>query len=151
MQEATPARLYCLVAGAALVVAGIAGFLVNAEFPARGEAVDPENQGELLGIFATNGWVNVASVVTGLAGLAAAGYAARGYALIYGCLAVALGIAGFVAGQDDGALAWFANNGADNVLYVAVGGLGVLAALASPTGRAPVRARAATAGRQQAP
>jgi hypothetical protein len=128
------------VIGGVQVIAGIAGFLVNAEFPSRGGALDPENQGELLGTFAVNGWVNVATLVAGLVALAAAGRTPRRFAIAYGALATALGIAGFIAGQDDGALAWLANNSADDYLYVSVGALGVLAALASaPAARAAGR------------
>jgi hypothetical protein len=147
IQEATPARLYCLVVGSAQAIAGIAGFLANAEFPSRDGAVDPENQAELLGIFAVNGWVNTAAVIAGLAALLAAGYSPRRFALGYGLLATALGVAGFIAGQGDGALAWFANNSADDFLYVVVGALGVLAALAS----APLRAEAGPEARPQSP
>jgi MFS family permease len=128
--------------GIVQVIAGTAGFLVNAEFPSRNGALDPENQGELLGVFAVNGWVNSATVIAGLVALFAAGRAPRRFAIAYGVLAAALGIAGFIAGQDDGALTWLANNSADNYLYVSVGALGVLAAVASaPAARAAGRER----------
>jgi hypothetical protein len=89
----------------------------------------------------------VATLVAGLAALIAAGYAPRRFALFYGLLATALGIAGFIAGEGDGALGWFANNSADDFLYVVVGALGVFAALAS----APTATRAGREARPQSP
>jgi len=143
MSGATPARLYCLLAGTVLVFLGIAGFFVNAEFPGRDAAADPENQGELLGLFAVNGWHNVAGLAGGLTGLAAAGSAARAYALVFGGFLTALGIFGIVAGETEGAIAWLSINTADNILHTAIGVPGVLAGIATPSGRQRARPRAA--------
>jgi hypothetical protein len=144
--EATPARLYCLLAGGTQVLLGIAGFFANAEFPGRDAAADPENQGELLGLIATNGWHNVAGIALGLTGLVAARYAARTYALVAGGFLTALGAFGFVTGETEGAISWLAVNTADNFLHTALGLPGVLAGLASP-GRGPsARPRVASAG-----
>lgn len=143
MSGATPARLYCLVAGTVLVFLGIAGFFENAEFPGRDSAADPENQADLLGLFATNGWHNVAALAGGLTGLAAAGYAARTYALVFGGFLTALGIFGFIAGETGGAITWIAVNTGDNFLHTAIGLPGLLAGIATPSGRERARPRAA--------
>jgi hypothetical protein len=136
MQASSPARLYATVVGAVLTIAGIVGFFYSSSFGSPG-IVD-----KLFGIFAVNGWVNVAHLVTGLLGLAAAGYAARAYALGFGLLYVVVAMWGFIIGGGDAILSIFPVNTADNVMHLIIGLLGLAAGAASP---APSRARPATA------
>ena len=75
MEASSPAKLYATLVGAVLTIAGITGFFYTASFGSPG-AVD-----DTFGILAVNGWLNVVHLATGLLGLAAAGYAARQYAL----------------------------------------------------------------------
>jgi uncharacterized membrane protein len=86
MEEASPARLFAALAGAALIVYGIAGFFFDASFDR------PDDVGEALGLLAVNGWANVFHVLTGAAGLLLAGFASRRYAVglvaVYGAVAV---------------------------------------------------------------
>jgi hypothetical protein len=86
MEEASPARLFAALAGAALVVYGIVGFFFDASF-AR-----PENLREALGLASVNGWANSFHILTGAAGLLLAGFASRPYAIwlvaVYAAVAV---------------------------------------------------------------
>jgi hypothetical protein len=126
MAEASPARLYATLAGAALVVFGIVGFFYSASFGSPGE-VD-----EALGVFAVNGWHNVLYILTGALGLLVAGFAPRRYALWLGIAYIALAVWGFALGDGESILGFFPVNTADGILHAAIGALGVLAALASP-------------------
>lgn len=75
MQNMSPARLYALVFGVVLVVAGIIGFFYESEFT-DDEAV----RDAVFGILDVNGWHNVVHIATGALGLlafAAGAYAAR--------------------------------------------------------------------------
>jgi Domain of unknown function (DUF4383) len=135
MQAASPARLYATVVGAVLTIAGIIGFFYSSSFGSPG-SVD-----EVFGIFAVNGWQNVLHLATGLLGLAAAGYAARSYALAVGLLYVVLALWGFIIGGGDSILGIVPINAEDNVLHLILGVLGLAAGAASP----------AMAGRRPAP
>lgn len=136
MQASSPARLYATVVGAVLTIAGIVGFFYSSSFGSPG-TVD-----KMFGIFAVNGWDNVAHLVTGLLGLAAAGYAARAYALGFGLLYLVVAIWGFIIGSGDSILSIVPVNTADNVLHLILGLVGLAAGAASP---APSKARPATA------
>jgi hypothetical protein len=58
--ETSPARVYALVFGAVLVVAGIIGFFYSSDFGSPGK-VDG-----VLGILDVNGWHNVVHIATGV-------------------------------------------------------------------------------------
>ncbi len=135
MQPASPARLYATVVGAVLVIAGIIGFFYSSSFGSPGTVDD------IFGVFAVNGWHNVLHLVTGLLGLAAAGYLARTYALAFGLLYVVVAVWGFIVGSGDAILGIIPVNGADNIVHLIIGVLGLGAGAASP---APTRARPAT-------
>src|SRR5687767_14257738 len=92
MEASSPARLYCTLVGGVLVIAGIIGFFYEASF-ATGNSIVAD---EAFGILAVNGWHNLVHLLLGLLGLAAAGYAARTYALGVGLLYVVLAIWGFL-------------------------------------------------------
>lgn len=131
MQAASPARLYATVVGAALTIVGIIGFFYSSDFGAPGD-VD-----EVLGILAVNGWHNILHLVTGLLGLAAAGYAARTYALALGLLYVVIAIWGFIIGGGESILGIVPVNTEDNFLHVILGVLGLAAGAASPAAARP--------------
>ncbi|HEY5814708.1 MAG TPA: DUF4383 domain-containing protein [Solirubrobacterales bacterium] len=86
MEEASPARLFAALAGAALVAYGIAGFFFDASFER------PDDVRDALGLLAVNGWANVFHVLTGAVGLVLAGFASKRYAIglvcVYGAVAV---------------------------------------------------------------
>jgi hypothetical protein len=136
MGASSPARLYATVVGAVLTIAGIIGFFYSASFGSPGTVDD------IFGIFAVNGWHNVLHLATGLLGLAAAGYAARTYALAVGLLYLVVAIWGFIIGSGDSILSIIPVNGEDNVLHLLLGLIGLAAGAASPT---QARKRPATA------
>jgi hypothetical protein len=136
MEASNPARLYATLVGAVLTILGIIGFFYSSSFGSPGE-VD-----EVFGVLAVNGWHNVLHLATGLLGLAAAGYAARQYALGLGLVYLVVAIWGFIIGSGDSILSIVPVNTADNILHLLLGLAGVAAGAASPERAA---ARTATA------
>ena len=129
-QDASPAKLYATLVGGVLVIAGIAGFFYSASFGGPGEVDD------LFGLFGVNGWHNLFHILTGAVGLLVAGFAARRYAFWLGVLYLGIALWGFVLGS--GAhlvLGFFPVNTEDNLLHLALGLLGVAAALGTPKER----------------
>jgi hypothetical protein len=143
MSEATPARLYAALVGGALVLAGILGFFYSSGFE-TGRAVARESD-EVLGILAVNGWHNLVHIATGLLGLAAAGYAARTYALGLGLLYLVISIWGFLEVEDGfGTLLEIVPvNNEDNFLHLVLGLAGLAAGAATPKSAARARRAAA--------
>lgn len=86
MEEASPARLFATLAGAVLLVYGIAGFFFDSSF------ASPDDARDALGLLSVNGWANSFHILTGALGLLLAGFASRGYAIwmtaVYAALAV---------------------------------------------------------------
>ncbi len=136
MDAPSPARLYATLAGATLLVAGIVGFFYSASFGSPGET------GEMLGVFAVNGWVNVLHILTGALGLLAADYASRRYALWLGVFYVVLAFWGFAIGGGEAILGFLPIDTGDNSLYLVLGVLGILAARSTPLGEKPEPATA---------
>jgi Domain of unknown function (DUF4383) len=136
MEEASPARLYCLLVGAALVIGGIVGFFYEASF-ATGDSIRAD---DAFGVLAVNGWHNVVHIALGAVLLAAAGSAARPAALVVGVLYLVLCILGFIATSKNG-IAFVAENDTliklvpvnneDNVLHLILGVTGVIAGFAT--------------------
>jgi hypothetical protein len=136
MEASSPARLYCLLVGGVLVIAGIVGFFYEASFSV-GDEVEAD---KVFDILAVNGWHNLVHLGIGAILLVAAGGAARSAALFVGVLYLVLAALGFIATGDDG-IGFIAENGVlidlvpvndeDNWLHVILGVTGVLAALAS--------------------
>ena len=139
MEESSPARLYCLLVGGVLVVAGIIGFFYSASF-ATGDAITSD---EVLGILAVNGWHNLVHIAVGGLLLVAAGGAARAGAMFIGILYLVLAALGFIATGGDG-IGFIAENNTlidlvpvndeDNILHLVLGLTGVLAAVATKEG-----------------
>jgi uncharacterized protein DUF4383 len=126
----SPAQIYALGFGAILTIAGIIGFFYSSDFGSPGKVDD------IFGIFAVNGWHNVLHLATGLLGLAAAGYAARTYALAIGLLYLVLALWGFIIGSGDSILGFIPIDTADNFLHLIVGVVGLAAGAASPAAAA---------------
>jgi hypothetical protein len=134
MTAQTPARLYALVVGATLLVAGIVGFAYSASFGSPGE-VD-----SVLGILDVNAWHNIVHILTGALGLLAFRSAAREYALGLGAVYIVVAIWGFIIGDGESILGFIPVNTEDNVLHTIIGITGIAAGLATParaTGPAP--------------
>jgi len=136
VDRSSTARLYCLLIGAALVLAGLIGFFYEASFAAGDEIVSDK----AFGLLAVNGWHNVVRMAIGFVLLAAAGGAARASAMLFGVLYLVLAALGFTA--TGGVLFDIVPvNDEDNVLHIVLGVTGVIAALATPKG-APAAATA---------
>src|SRR5436190_24060448 len=142
MEETSPARLYCLLVGAVLVIAGIIGFFYESSF-ATGDSIRTD---DVFGVLSVNGWHNLVHIAIGALLLAAAGSAARGAALFVGVLYIALCVLGFIATSNSG-IGFIAENDTlvrlvpvnnqDNVLHLILGITGVIAFYASrPASRA---------------
>ena len=122
----SPAQAYCLLAGLALLVAGIAGFFVDSGFDTGG-GID----GDALIGFEVNGFHDLVHVLSGIVLLAAASRrgAAKVVALLFGLTYGAVAIIGLADG--DTVLGLIPVNAADNILHIALAAVGVLAAVAS--------------------
>jgi hypothetical protein len=123
----TPAQWYCLLGGAALLLAGIAGFFADAAFD-TGSNIQGD---KLLGIFEVNGIHNLIHIASGLLLLAAspkrasAKLVAIGFGAVYGIVA----IIGLIDGET--VLGLIPINSADNILHIALALVGILAGVAS--------------------
>src|SRR3954467_4358355 len=135
----TPAQWYCLLGGAALLLAGLLGFIADASFDTSTNAdVDRlgnaggQLQGDSLLGFEVNGWHNVIHVASGLLLLLAASRArrARTVALLFGAVYGVVTIIGLIDGND--VLGLFPVNAADNILHIGLTALAFVAAFASP-------------------
>ena len=125
----TLAQWYCLLGGAALLLAGLAGFIADASF-GTGDSLD---RGNLI-VFDVNGWHNVVHVASGLVLLAAANTAptARFTAIAFGVVYGLVTIIGFIDGESLPGLT--PENMADNLPHLLIGGLALGSALLSPKG-----------------
>jgi hypothetical protein len=81
-----PARLFATLAGAALLVYGIAGFFHDSSFASPGDVR------EALGLLSVNGWANCFHMLTGAAGLLVAGFAPRAYVLCTAAIYLAVAV-----------------------------------------------------------
>ena len=133
----TPAQLYCLLAGLALLLAGIFGFFEDATFDTS-VTPDPEGgnvggalQGDSFLGFEVNGWHNLVHLASGLLLLAVFRNrkAAKTVALTFGVVYAIVAIIGLIDGND--VLGVIPVNGADNILHIALAALGIIAALIS--------------------
>ena len=128
MDQASPARLYALLVGAAFVIAGTVGFFYSSDFGSPGQT------GELLGLLDVNGWHNVAHIAAGVLGLLAVSYgASRNYALGIGAVFLGVAVWGFIIGSGNEILGLIPVSADDNVLDLALGVLGVAAATPGST------------------
>jgi hypothetical protein len=128
------AQQFCLIAGVVLFLAGLLGFLVNAEF----EAADPVQGATLLG-FEVNGWHNIVHLGTGafLLAMGPRQASARTGALAFGCVYAVVTLYGLVDGDD--VLTLLPINAPDNLLHVALTLAAIAAALAPTSHRSPDR------------
>ena len=130
MQNASPARLYALVFGVVLVVAGIIGFFYESTF-----TDDKSVRDAVFGILDVNGWHNLVHIATGALGLIAFGagaYAARTYAFGLGAVYIVVAVWGFAVGDGDSILSVVPVNTEDNVLHLLIGVAGLAAGAATP-------------------
>jgi Domain of unknown function (DUF4383) len=123
----TPAQIYSAVFGVALLAAGIIGFFVSATFGSPGET------GDLLAAFRVNGWHDLVHVASGVVGLSVASRpgAARIFAGGFGLVYLVVAIWGFALGSSGTILGFLPVNIGDDILHIAIAGLGLAAAAAS--------------------
>jgi hypothetical protein len=113
--------MYCLAAGATLLLAGILGFVADSSFDTGSNV-----QGDDLVVFEVNGWHNIVHILSGVVLLAAyrrwdtARNVAIGFGLVYGLVT----IIGLIDGET--VLGLLPVNGADNVLHIALSALGLI-------------------------
>jgi hypothetical protein len=116
-----------LIAGAALVIGGVAGFFYGPSC-VTGTGLEAD---DVLVTIPTNGWDNLLHLLAGLIGLAAASRAPRHYPLILGAAFVLLAIWGSSVADRGATIADLLPVGdADNLLLLAVGVAGIGAGLA---------------------
>ena len=106
------ARLFALVVGVVLVVAGVIGFFYESSFTS-----DESVRDGVFGILDVNGWHNVVHIVTGLVALALARTHAREFAQGFGVFYLIVAIWGFIVGDGDSILSIIPVNTEDNVLH----------------------------------
>ena len=150
MSASSPARLYCTLVGAALVIAGIIGFFYSSGFDTGVSGVEGDTD-DVFGVLGVNGWHNLVHIALGLLALAVAGSAsgARTYCLAVGLLYVLLAIWGFI--DSDGILLGFLPvNTEDNFLHLILGLVGLAAGAATPTAVKPARPRSRRESRPDA-
>jgi len=134
----TPAQWYCTIAGLALTLAGILGFLADSSFDLGGRSdgdatgnADGALQGDGFLGFEVNGWHNVIHLLSGIFLLAmarrrrTAKTAAIAFGVVYGLVA----IIGLIDGND--VLGIIPVNPADNILHIALSALGLITGLIS--------------------
>ena len=141
MDTSNPARLYCTLVGAVLVIAGVIGFFYEASFD-TGDSIAAD---DVFGILAVNGWHNIVHLASGLALLAFAGSAARTGALAFGLIYIVVAIWGFIVVEDGfgDLLNLIPVNTEDNWLHLILGLTGVAAGAAAPEDRPRTTATAA--------
>jgi hypothetical protein len=129
MEGRTLAQVYALALGAVLVVVGIIGFLAEPSFAVGAKA----HRGTLI-LFDVNGWHNVVHLLSGVAGLALAGTAARAriFCIGYGAVYVVVTILGFIVGDGGLLLSLIPINTADNLLHGAIALTGLAIGLSTP-------------------
>ncbi|HEV3001049.1 MAG TPA: DUF4383 domain-containing protein [Solirubrobacteraceae bacterium] len=138
----TPAQWYCLLAGAALLLAGILGFIADSNFDTGG-GIDGD---KLIGAFEVNGWHNLVHIASGLLLLAASAKraSAKTVALLFGVVYGVVALIGLIDGET--VLGLLPVNPADNILHIALSLAGIVAALASDADDRELRASTATGG-----
>lgn len=125
-EEWSPARIYLLASGIFLIAIAAGGFAVNLTFPTDSSLVDVTSE-HLFGVLETNGWHNLAAVVSALLafGFAMKPEWARLGAFVKGiCYVVATATITIWGGERF----WIASNGADQVVHATLALSGLAAA-----------------------
>lgn len=142
----TLAQKYCLLAGLALLLAGIFGFIADSTFDTGNNL----NGDSFLG-FEVNGFHNVVHLLSGVVLLAAANSrpSAKGTAIAFGVVYGIVTIIGLIDGRD--VLGLIPINAQDNVLHIALSLAGIAAGLASATTKGQQQRRHGADGKVHTP
>ena len=129
MEGRTLAQVYALALGVVLVLVGIIGFLAEPSFAVG----DKAHRGTLI-LFDVNGWHNVVHLLSGVAGIALAGTAAKArlFCIGYGIVYVVVTILGFIVGDGGLLLSLIPINTADNLLHGAIALTALAIGLSTP-------------------
>ncbi|MGH2684972.1 MAG: DUF4383 domain-containing protein [Actinomycetota bacterium] len=120
----SPARIFLLVVAVAYVPLGIVGLIVDRSFPVGSAAAERAGSGLAFGIFETNGWHAVASLVIAVLAVyfTVDPRRARDAALAIGLFHVGITVSLMLW---DPSTFWLASNAADQVVHAssAIGGI----------------------------
>lgn len=127
----SPARVYLVASGVFLVVAGLIGFTVNSAFPATPADVESAGSGHIFGVFETNGWHNLSTIISGALAFAFAVRPewARLGALVKGVMYLSVTASIAIWGPETFKIA---SNGADQVVHATLGVTALAAAALTP-------------------
>jgi hypothetical protein len=130
----SPARWYLVISGVFLLALAAVGFAYSRSFPTSPDAV-AEGTREALGVLFTNGWHNLASVLSGVVAL---GFAlrpewARTGALVKGVFYVGVTTSLLLV---DAKTFLLASNWADQIIHASLAVGGIATGLATPRARA---------------
>ena len=123
--EWSPARIYLVVSGVLLLFIAIAGFTINRAFPTGAGEVSSAGTAHLFGVLETNGWHNLAGLLSAIVALGFALRAqwARTGALLKGVFYVGVTASVAIWGPHT---FWIAANTPDQFLHGALGVGGLL-------------------------
>jgi hypothetical protein len=127
----TPAQLYALIVGLALLAGGVLGFFYNASFATGGEL----EREAVLGILDVNAWHNLVHIGTGAVALLFVGSysASRAFAVIFGAVYLVVAIIGFIVGDGGAIFDLVPVNTEDNILHLLIALAGLLAFVSTPS------------------
>jgi hypothetical protein len=116
----SPARLYLVISAGVLLFFSAAGFVVNRDFPIGTGQVETAGSDHIFGLFATNGWHNLAGLISAIVALAFATRPkwARLGALLKGVFYVGVTASVAIWGPET---FWIAANTPDQVVHAALG------------------------------
>ena len=144
LSASSPARLYCTLVGAALVIAGIIGFFYSAGFDTGVSGVRGDTD-EVFGILGVNGWHNLVHIALGLLALAVAGSpsGARTYCLARRASSTWCWRSGASPTPTESCSGQCPSTTSDNFLHLILGLVGLAAGAATPTVAKATRSRPA--------
>ena len=133
MSTSSPARLYCTLVGAVLVIAGIIGFFYSSGFDTGVTGVAKDTD-DVFGILAVNGWHNIVHILLGVLALVAAGstYGARDLLPRRSASSTCCSRSGASSTTTAVILGLIPLNDEDNVLHLILGLTGLAAGAATP-------------------
>ena len=136
-QRWTPARIFLLVVAVAYVPLGIGGLLVDRSFPVGSAAAERAGSGLAFGVFETNGWHALASLVIAVIAVyfILRPRRARDAAMAIGVFHVGITVSLMLW---EPSTFWLASNAADQVVHAssAIGGVATALLTRSPRSQA---------------
>ena len=122
--------MYLVATGTLLVAASAVGFAVSTSFPDTAAEVHSAGSGHIFGIFETNGWHNLSTLISGVISLSFALRPewARTGAFVKGTLYTAVTVSIALWGPERFLIV---SNTADQVVHASLGATAYLAALAT--------------------